>query len=161
MFTFIVNHFLGNIPTWVFPFMAGGGLAVFVIAGIASHIQPVRIYALIAKPIAFIVFVLGVFFYGGAGVIAVQQQALEEAKQKVALAEQAAADASKQLSDALAANEHLVKGRGYGVTQIIKGDTKIINSDCSKINNTAWEDYNRAVKNAGSSGTVVTSGTPK
>jgi hypothetical protein len=150
MFTFIVNHLLGNIPTWVWPFAAGGGLAVFVVAGIASHIQPVRIYGLVAKPIAFIVFVLGVFFYGGAGVIAVQQQALEEAKQKVALAEQAAADASKKLADSLAANEHLVKGRGYGVKQIITKDAIKINADCAKINDDAWEDYNRAVKNSGS-----------
>jgi len=150
MFTFIVNHLLGNIPTWVWPFAAGGGLAVFVIAGIASHIQPVRIYALIAKPIAFIVFVLGVFFYGGAGVIAIQQQQLQEAQQKTQLAEQAAADATKQLSDALAANEHLVKGRGYGVTQIITKDKAKIDADCKKINDDAWEDYNRAVKNSGS-----------
>ena len=54
MFTFIVNHFLGNIPTWVFPFMAGGGLAVFFMAGIASHVPPLKTYAMIAKPIAFV-----------------------------------------------------------------------------------------------------------
>jgi len=150
MFELIVNHFLGNIPVWVFPFMAGGGVATYVIAGIASHIQPVRIYALIARPIAFIVFVLGVFFYGGAGVIAVQQQALAEAQQKVALAEQAAADATKQLADNLANQEHLVKGRGYGVSQTIKQDRAVINADCKKINDQAWADYNRAVKNTGS-----------
>lgn len=150
MFELIVNHFLGNIPVWVFPFMAGAGFATYIIAGIAQHIQPIRLYALIARPISIIVMVLGVFFYGGAGVIAVQQQALEEAKQKIALAEQAAADANKQLSDALAANEHLVKGRGYGVGQMIKQDRAVINADCKKINDQAWADYNRAVKNAGS-----------
>jgi len=150
MFELIVNHFLGHIPVWVFPFMAGAGFATYIIAGIAQHIEPVRIYALIARPISIIVMILGVFFYGGAGVIAVQQQALAEAEQKVALAEQAAADATKQLSDALAANEHLVKGRGYGVGQIIKQDRAVINADCRRINDQAWTDYNRAVKNAGS-----------
>lgn len=150
MFTFIVNHFLGNIPTWVWPFAAGGGLAVFFMAGIASHVPPLKTYAMIAKPIAFIVFVVGVFFYGGAGVIAIQQQELVEAQHKTELAEQAAKDATKQLSDALAANEHLVKGRGYGVKQIIEKDRAKINADCKKINDDAWEDYNRAVKNSGS-----------
>ena len=52
MFELIVNHFLGNIPVWVFPFMAGGGVAVYAIAGIATHIEPVRMYGLIARPIA-------------------------------------------------------------------------------------------------------------
>jgi hypothetical protein len=150
MFELIVNHFLGHIPVWVFPFMAGAGFATYIIAGIAQHIEPVRIYALIARPISIIVMILGVFFYGGAGVIAVQQQALAEAEQKIALAEQAAADATKQLSDALAANEHLVKGRGYGVGQMIKQDRAVINADCRRINDQAWTDYNRAVKNAGS-----------
>jgi len=150
MFELIVNHFLGHIPVWVFPFIAGAGFATYIIAGIAQHIEPVRIYALIARPISIIVMILGVFFYGGAGVIAVQQQALAEAEQKIALAEQAAADATKQLSDALAANEHLVKGRGYGVGQMIKQDRAVINADCRRINDQAWTDYNRAVKNAGS-----------
>jgi len=150
MFGFIVNHFLGHIPTWIFPFMAGGGMAVFFMAGIASHIQPLRMYALIAKPIAFIVFVLGVFFYGGAGVIAVQQEALAEAEHKVELAEQASKDATDKLAQALANNEHLVKGRGYGVQQIIIKDKAKIDADCKRINDDAWEDYNRAVKNSGS-----------
>jgi hypothetical protein len=150
MFTFIVNHLLGHIPVWIWPFAAGAGFAVFIISGIAQHIQPVRLYATIARPISVVVMIVGVFFYGGAGVVAVQQQALQEAEQKVALAEQASADASKRLSDALAANEHLVKGRGYGVKQMIKQDQIAINADCAKINDKAWADYNRAVKNAGS-----------
>jgi hypothetical protein len=90
MFELIVNHFLGNMPVWVFPFMAGIGFGIFIIAGIAEHIEPVRIYALIARPVSFIVFVLGVFLYGGAGVVAIQQQALLEAQHKTELAEQAA-----------------------------------------------------------------------
>jgi hypothetical protein len=153
MFSFIVNHFLGNLPTWIWPFMAGGGFAVFFMAGIAGHVPPLKTYAMIAKPVAFIVFVIGVFCYGGAGVIAIQQQQLLEAQHKTELAEQASADASKQLAQALAANEHLVKGRGYGVTQIITKDKAKIDADCKRINDDAWEDYNRAVKN--SSGKIL------
>jgi hypothetical protein len=150
MFELIVNHFLGHIPTWVFPFMAGGGLAVYFMAGIAGHVPALKTYAMIAKPVAFIVFVVGVFLYGGAGVIAIQQQELVEAQHKVELAEQASKAATDKLSQALAANEHLVKGRGYGVKQIIEKDRAKIDADCRRINDDAWEDYNRAVKNSGS-----------
>ena len=159
MFELIVNHFLGNIPTWVFPFMAGGGLAVYFLAGVATHIQPVRIYGLIAKPVSFILFVLGVFFYGGAGVIAVQQQALQEAQAKLAVAEQASKDANDRLTQALADKEHLIKGRAYGVSQIIKQNQAAINADCKRINDVAWQTYNRAVKNTGSGSSVTVTGT--
>jgi hypothetical protein len=147
MFELIVNHVLGNIPVWIFPFMAGIGFATFIIAGIAEHIEPVRIYALIARPVSIVVMILGVFFYGGAGVIAVQQQALAEARAKLAVAEQASADATKLLTQALANKEHLVRGRGYGVKQIVVHDKQIIDADCAKINDQAWADYNRAVGN--------------
>jgi hypothetical protein len=150
MFEFLVAHFLGNIPTWVFPFMAGGGFAVYFLAGIVTRVPPLRMYGLIAKPVAFIIFVVGVFLYGGAGVIAIQQHAIEEANHKVELADQAIRDATDKLSQALAANEHLVKGRGYGVKQIIEKDRAKIDADCKRINDDAWEDYNRAVKNTGS-----------
>ena len=153
MFTFIVNHLLGHIPVWIWPFAAGAGFAVFIISGIAQHIQPIRIYALVARPISVVVMIVGVFFYGGAGVIAVQQQALLEAQHKVEMAEQASADANKQLKEALAAKEHLIKGRGYGVSLIIKQDKAKINADCARINDQAWADYNRAVKNTGSAPT--------
>ena len=150
MFELIVDHFLGNVPTWIFPFMAGAGFAVYIISGIAQHIEPIRIYGLVARPISIVVMVVGVFLYGGAGVIAVQQQALLEAQHKVELAEQASADAAKQLADNLANQEHLVKGRNYGVGQIIAKDKSKIDRDCARLNDDAWEDYNRAVANLGS-----------
>jgi len=150
MFELIVNHFLGHLPVWVFPFMAGGGFAVYILANIASHVPPLKVYAMIARPIAFIVFVLGVFFYGGAGVVAIQQQALQEAQHRVDLAEQATKDANLRLAQEVASKDHLVKGRSYGVKVIIQKDAARIDADCRRINDDAWEDYNRAVKNSGS-----------
>lgn len=150
MFELIVNHFLGNVPTWIFPFSAGAGFALYIISGIAQHIEPVRIYGLIARPVSIVVMVVGVFLYGGAGVIAVQQQALLEAQHKVELAEQASASANTQLQTVLADQTHLIKGRNYGVGQIIAKDKAKIDRDCVRINDNAWEDYNRAVANSGS-----------
>jgi len=150
MFELIVNHFLGHIPVWVFPFMAGGGLMLYFLAGIASHIPPLRIHALIIRPIAFITFVLGVFLYGGAGVVAIQQAELLEAQHKIDLASQATKDANTQLQTVLDNQKNLVKGRSYGVKVIIEKDKAKIDADCARINDDAWEDYNRAVKNSGS-----------
>ena len=104
----------------------------------------------------FAVFVLGVFLYGGAGVVAVQQQALQEAQHKVELAEQASKDASDKLALALADKEHLIKGRAYGVAQIIKDNRAAINAECKRISDVAWQTYNRAVKNTGSGDPTVT-----
>ena len=92
----------------------------------------------------------------GAGVVAVQQEALKEAEHKVELAEQASADANNQLQQALADKEHLIKGRAYGVAQIIKDNRAAINAECKRISDVAWQTYNRAVKNTGSGDATVT-----
>ena len=65
------------------------------------------------------------------------------------LAAEKAKAADQALSQAVANNEHLIKGRAYGVSVIIEKDKEKINADCNKINSDAWEDYNRAVKNSG------------
>lgn len=150
MFGLIVNHFMGHIPTWVWPFVAGAGFGAYFLLGIAAKIPAFTVYARIGRPIAFITFVLGIFLYGGAGVLAIQQEALKDANHKVELANQASVAATDKLQQALANNEHLVRGRSYGVSQIIAKDKAKIDADCRRINDDAWEDYNRAVKNTGS-----------
>jgi len=150
MFTFIVNHFMGSIPTWVWPFVAGGGFGCYFLLGVLGHFPQFKLYTNIGRPVAFIVFVIGVFFYGSAGVLAIQQQALVEANHKVELAEQATKDANLQLQTVLDNQKNLVKGRSYGVHVIIEKDASKIDADCRRINDDAWEDYNRAVKNSGS-----------
>jgi len=159
MFGFIVNHLLGHIPTWVWPFAAGAGFATFIIAGIAQHIEPVRIYALIARPIAIVVMVVGIFFYGGAGVLEIQQEALKDAEQKMALLQQQSDAATAQLAQALKTNENLIKGHAFGVHQQAEQNRVVINKECT-INDVAFDTYNRAVKNQATTG-FVTVGTPK
>lgn len=147
MFAFIVNHLLGHIPTWIWPFVAGAGFATFIIAGIAQHIAPIKLYATIARPISVVVMIVGVFFYGGAGVLDIQAQALQEAEKRIAVAEQASADANKALSDNLVSQASATTGRGKDIHQTIKQDKAKINADCKRIDDQAWADYNRAVKN--------------
>lgn len=147
MFNLIVNHFLGNLPVWLWPFVAGAGFGVYFLLGVLGHFPQFKIYATVGRPIAIIVMVLGVFLYGGAGVLAIQQQALEEAKQRVAIAEQASADATQALANVLASQASATKDRSLGVKKTIQQDRTVINADCNKINDRAWADYNSAVKN--------------
>ena len=150
MFDLFVHYALGNIPDWLWPALAGGAFVVWFFAGVISHLPQFALYAKLIKPVAFIAMLMGVFMYGGAGVIAVYKADLVEAQHQAELADQKAQAANQQLTQALDANAHLVKGRAYGVGVIIQKDREKINADCNKINSDAWEDYNRAVKNSGS-----------
>ena len=146
MFAFVVHYFIGNIPIWVWPFLAGGGFVVWFFAGVISHIPQFSLYARFIKPVAGLVFVLGVFMYGGSGVVAVYQADLKEAEHATKLAEAKSAAVTEKLDTVLKSNEHLVKGRAYGVKQTIEVNRANINAEC-KLSDTAWMLYNSASQN--------------
>ena len=150
MFDLVVHYELGNIPDWIWPALAGGCFAIWFFAGVISHIPQFSLYAKFIKPVAFIAMMVGVFMYGGAGVVAVYKADVLEAQHKSDIADQKAKDANAALVVSIANNKHLIDGRAYGVRVIIQKDKEKIDADCSKINSDAWEDYNRAVKNSGS-----------
>lgn len=154
MFDLIVHYALGNIPEWLWPALAGGAFVIWFFAGVISHLPQFALYAKLIKPVAFIVMMTGIFFYGGAGVVAIYKADVLEAQHKADIADQQAKDANAALAVSIANNAHLINGRAYGVKQIIIKDKDKINADCSKINRDAWEDYNRAVKNTGSKQTT-------
>ena len=163
MFNLVVHYALGNIPEWLWPALAGGCFVIWFFAGVISHIPQFSLYAKFIKPVAFVAMMTGVFMYGGSGVVAVYKADLLEAQHRADIADEKAKAANQALSQALSANAHLIKGRAYGVAQIIAKDRDKINADCNKINSDAWEDYNRAVKNSGSKilPSVTVSGAPK
>ena len=150
MFELFVHYALGNIPDWLWPALAGGAFVIWFFAGVISHLPQFALYAKLIKPVAFIAMLTGVFMYGGAGVIAVYKADVIEAQHRADIAAEKAKAVNQQLTQALDANAHLVKGRAYGVGVIIQKDREKINRDCAKINTDAWEDYNRAVRNSGS-----------
>jgi hypothetical protein len=150
MYSLIVHYALGNIPDWAWPALAGAAAVIYFFSGVVTHIPQIAIYGKLVKPVAFVAMMTGIFFYGGAGVVAVYKADLVEAQHRADLADQAAKDANAALAVSVANNKHLIEGRAYGVKQIIIKDRDKINADCSKLNHDAWEDYNRAVKNTGS-----------
>lgn len=129
--------------------MAGGGFVTFLLAGILQHIKPLRLYAMIARIISVVVAVIGIFFYGGAGVLAIQQAAVKEAEHKIELAKQASDSSNKLLAYALANKKTVIKYRASEIKKVIVHDKELINADCQQINDRAWEDYNLGVANKG------------
>lgn len=147
IFEFIVNHLLGHIPTWVWPFVAGAGFATYVMAGIAGHIESVRMYGVIAKPVAIMVMILGVFFYGGSGVLEIQARALAEAQQQALLAQQASNNVNTQVRTVVVTKQKIIKINRDRMHEVIVHDQAAIDMDCNRINDVAWTDYNRGIVN--------------
>jgi hypothetical protein len=147
MFSWLVNHILGNLPAWTWPAAAGGAAVIYFFAGIIAHIPNLKAYSMFIKPVAFIALLISVFMYGGQGVIAVYQDQLKDAQHKVDVAEQAGRDANEKLALALADKTHLVKGRAYGVKKIIEVQKVEIDRDCAQIDSKALQLYNQGVRN--------------
>ena len=147
MFDLVVHYVLGHIPEWLWPALAGGSFVIWFFSGVISHLPQFALLGRLIKPLAFMTMLLGVFMYGGAGVIAVYQADVKEAEHRAAIADEKSKSANQALDQALKANQHLIKGRAYGVAQIIEKDRAKIDADCARLNHDAWEDYNRAVKN--------------
>ena len=160
MFELIVNHVLGNIPTWIWPITSGIGAGVYSLFALLGSLPQVKPWAYIIKPASVIAVLSGVFMWGGSGVVAIYQEELKDANHRVELAESASKAATAQLATTLVNQENQVKGRAYGVGKVIETHRLVINANCNKINSTAWADYNRAVKNSASFVTVP-AGAPK
>jgi len=162
MLDIIIKYAVGNLPVWLWPACAGGSAVVYFLFHVLSALPQIKPWSFLIKPVSAIVFIVSVFMYGGSGVDAIYKEAFKEQQQQLALAQQAADSATAQLQQALANNQHLVQGRAYGVKQIIIKDKAKIDADCARLNNDAWEDYNRAVKNSGSKQipSVTVSGAP-
>jgi len=162
MLDIIIKYAVGNLPVWLWPACAGGSAVVYFLFHVLSALPQVKPWAFLIKPVSAVVVIVSVFMYGGSGVDAIYKEAFKEQQQKLALAQQASDAATAQLQQALANNQHLVQGRAYGVKQIIIKDKDKIDRDCARLNNDAWEDYNRAVKNSGSKQlpSVTVSGAP-
>jgi hypothetical protein len=131
MYGFFIDYFLGNIPTWVLPFVAGGGMAVYFLAGFLSNLPQVKPYAMFVKPAAFITFTVGVFMYGGSGVVALYQERIKEAEYKAEIADQKA----KAANDTLNAN---IKERRADIRDVrdagrsrIAADAKQLDKECT------------------------------
>ena len=130
MFNFIVQHFIGNIPVWVWPFTAGAGFGVYVVAGIAGHFPALKPYAWIIRLLGGIVFVAGVFMFGGAGVTSIWQAQIAEQQAKIDAAVVASKNANTQLAVARKQKNKIIVQRQVVIHERIKTVEKRIDAEC-------------------------------
>lgn len=130
MFTWIIGHILSNLPSWLWPAVAGGGFGIYLIAGLAGHFPTIKPYAFIIRPIALITTVVGIFMYGGAGVTAIYQAQMEELQQKIAVAEQASKDANTAIQTKIVTQTKVIHDTKIVYQDRIKEIEKKIDADC-------------------------------
>jgi len=130
MFGFLFELLVGNLPTWLWPVLAGAGFATWLVSGILSHLPECRPYAAFIKPVAGLAVVLGIFMYGGAGVAAIYQERIKEMAAKIAVAEQASKDANVQVQTKIVTKTRLVHDVQVQVQEHIREVEKRIDADC-------------------------------
>jgi predicted membrane metal-binding protein len=157
MYSWVVHYFLGNAPVWIWPFVAGGGCAIYFLAGFLGNLPQFKPYALFIKPIAFITFSFGVFMYGGAGVVAVYQAQIKEAEYKAQLAEQKSEASNKQLMSDIKQAQQQTRDIKSAIKTDIQANAKQLDGEC-RVSDAAIEIHNDAAENKKPKVTVTSGG---
>lgn len=152
MFSFFIQHILGHLPYWIWPFLAGVGAGVYLLldatSTVTSIVPQVKGYALAIKAVCIAVILSSVFLFGAEGTLNIYKQQEQKDKQVVAVAKQASKDTNTQVANNLTAADNEVKIRTVYVNTYIHDNAAQINADCKTIDTNAWTAYNRAVTNA-------------
>jgi len=146
MFSWIIQYAVGDLPIWIWPFMAGVSVAIYFLAGVATYFPNIKPYAMFIKPIAFVVFCVGIFMYGGAGVEAINKVAIQLAEERVKAAEEASKTANQQLAVKLKDAQLTIKDQENKLATSILKNKKKFDAECN-IDPVALRMYNRAVSN--------------
>ena len=103
MFSWIIEHVIGNVPVWMWAFVAGGGAGAYIVSGFITKIPnpSIKSIAFIIKIAGIVALLFGTFMSGSAGVTSVLQAELKEMQGKLAVAQQQSADANTALVSAL------------------------------------------------------------
>ena len=130
MFSFIINHFIGNIPIWIWPMGVGASLVVYLLAHFLSMIPQIRPWSYIIKPLCAIVCFVCVFMWGGAGVAEIWQAQVKEAQAKVDAAVVASKSANTQLAQVRKQKNKVIVQRQVVIQERIKTVEKKIDAEC-------------------------------
>ena len=130
MFSWIIELILSGLPEWLWPAVAGVGIIIYCFAGIVGNFPAFKPYAFFIKPLGFLIFVLGVFMFGGAGVTAIYQAQVDEMKAKIAKAEDESKSANSNLQTKIVTKTKLIHDRQVVVQEKIKEVQKQIDAEC-------------------------------
>lgn len=148
MFGWLINHIISTLPVWIWTFVAGAGAAAFFLSGFIGKIpfEQAKLVSIISKYAGLVVFTLGVFMCGGAGVTAILKAERAEFAAKIAKSEDQSKDANKQLADALEAKKQANKEIQQAIQNRIQQDAAKMDAKCT-VDSVAITDLNDAAKN--------------
>jgi len=146
MFNWLIEQALGTLPTWIWPALAGGATAVYFLAHIIGSFPNFKPYALFIKPVAFVLILVGVFMYGGAGVTEILQAQIKEQEAKIAVAQRASSDANTAVQTKIVTNTKVIHDTQIVYKERIKEVEKKIDADC-RVDPEAISILNGAAKN--------------
>jgi hypothetical protein len=146
MFSWLITQILGNLPTWLWPALAGAAGAVYFLAHLISNFPNLKAYAFFIKPVSFAVIIFSVFMYGGAGVTAILQAQLKEQEGKIAVLQQASKDTNKAVKTKIIHDTKVIHDTRVVIQKEIQHDASKMDADC-KLDPLAIKDLNDAAKN--------------
>ena len=146
MFSWLIQQVLGNLPSWLWPALAGGSFVINLLSGILSHLPQFKPWHAFIKPVSWIGILVGVFMYGGAGVTEILQAQIKEQEAQIAVAEQKSADANGAIKTKIITRTQVIHDKQIVYQDRIKEVTKTIDADC-KFDKDASKILNDAAKN--------------
>ena len=146
MFEFIIQHILANLPVWFWPAVAGAGVLIYFLAGFLIHFPSLKLYGWLIKPLGLVIFILGIFMFGGAGVTAIWKEQIKEAQAKVDAAVVASKSANIKLDQVRKQKNKVIVQRQVVIHERIVQDAAKMDATC-KVDPVAIKDLNDAAIN--------------
>jgi type II secretory pathway component PulC len=145
MIDWLVQNFIQNIPVYVWAFVAGAGLALYVVSGLAGRFSAIKAYAVLVRGAALILLVGGAFMAGGAGVTAAWQERIKLKQQEIEVAEQKSKDAVKQQRVVYKTKVQVIHDRTVVVRGDIARDAAKMDAEC-RLDPVVIKDLNEATR---------------
>jgi hypothetical protein len=150
MFSWIIQHIIGSIPSWVWIGIALIGFICHLVVWIAGHFPMfkslIKLYSPIIKLVGYLLIVFGVFMFGGEGVTAIWKEQIKEQEEKIATAESASKAANAQLNKVRKQKNKVIYQRQVVIHERIKNIETKIDTEC-KVDPLAIQVHNDAAKN--------------
>jgi hypothetical protein len=145
MFTWLIEHTLLLLPTWVWFVVSGSGAVLYFFSGFIQAIPfaQARLAGYSIKYIGLALLLGGVYLTGGAGVTALWQQEIAEANAKIEAAEAKSKETNIVIQKQFVDRVKTVKEIQVQVQEKIVRDAQIIDAEC-KVAPEAIEDLNAA-----------------
>lgn len=130
MLTWIIEHTLLLLPTWVWYAVSGVGAVIYFLSGVLSKFLPVSPYAGIVKIVGGVLLLSGVYLTGGAGVTDLWQSQVDDMKNKVAKAKQESAKANTQIQTVIQEKTKVIYDTQIMVQEKIVKDAAKMDESC-------------------------------